>query len=306
MSSRIKDSKYHVLKGVVNVRQEESESLHAFFYILFDPGNLHRFSLHLVSAPSPALNIKHPWVDYCTLLEESEEDLRHAETGDTLRTVVRQVLEGLKLVEITADNPIALQKLETHLNRSVGSAIHGTVNTFVKVENCTMDAFHSFLLQFRTPEEAAAPSPREMEKSGEEKDDGTLLNRDITLMCQPQVDPLHGKAATSVLPGDVILVKIPEDSIFFSMLTRARGGLFDGVVEAMVTRVDRHSAETVVLETALAENLKGKVPAPNTLRLKLSPSMVRNAESAPSASLVWMLVGGGTLVMGILLWYFLG
>ena len=305
MSSRIKDSKYHVLKGVANVRREEGESLHAFFYALFDPGNLHRFSFRAVSQPSPAMNIKHPWVDYCSALEEIEEGSENADQGETMRIVIRQVIEGLKLVEITAENPIALQKLETHLNRSVGSAVQGSVNSFVKVENCAVDAFHSFIAQFRPPAEGtAAPSaaPTEEEGAG---DDVTLMEREITLMCQPQVDPLRGKAATSVLPGDVILVKIPEDSIFFSMLRRARGGLFDGVVEAMVTRVDRHSPETVVMETALAENIKGRVPAPNTLRVKLSPSSVQNAESAPSASVVWILVGGATLVAGALLWYFL-
>ena len=312
MAGRARNSKYYALKGVVNVRREEADPLHAFFYALFDPGNLHRFSLRLMS--SPAMDIKRPWDDYGTMLEEAEETeeaRENAEAEGTIRTVVHQVVEGIKFAEISGDNPIALQKLETHLNRSVGSALSGTVNAFVKVESCSTDAFHSFMAKFNPPVEGSSPSsslagsPEEGaagEGMGEEAG-GALLDREIVLVCQPLVDPLRGKAATAVLPGDVILVKIPEDSIFFSMLTKIRKGFFDGVVEAVVTRVDRHSAETVVMETALAENVKGRVPAPNALRVKLSPSTLPEGGKAPSAPLVWVLVGGGALMLGVLLWY---
>jgi len=304
MAGRTRNSKYYALKGVVNVRREEADPLQAFFYALFDPGNLHRFSLRLMSSPS--MNIKRPWDEYGIMLEEAEEDRENAETEGTIRTVVHQVVEGIKFAEISGDNPIALQKLETHLNRSVGSALSGTVNAFVKVESCSTDAFHSFVAKFNPPAEDSSPpsSPAESPEEGVgEGAGGSLLDREIVLVCQPLVDPLRGKAATAVLPGDVILVKIPEDSIFFSMLTKIKKGFFDGVVEAVVTRVDRHSAETVVMETALAENVKGKVPAPNALRVKLSPSTLQEGGKPPSAPLVWALVGGGALMLGVLLWY---
>lgn len=307
MAGRTKNSKYYALKGVVNVRREEADPLQAFFYALFDPGNLHRFSLRLMSSPS--MNIKRPWDDYGTMLEETEETeeaWENAEAEGTIRTVVHQVVEGIKFAEISGDNPIALQKLETHLNRSVGSALSGTVNAFVKVESCSTDAFHSFVAKFNPPAEGSSPpsSPAGSPEEGAgEGAGGSLLDREIVLVCQPLVDPLRGKAATAVLPGDVILVKIPEDSIFFSMLTKIKKGFFDGVVEAVVTRVDRHSAETVVMETALAENVKGKVPAPNALRVKLSPSTLQEGGKPPSAPLVWALVGGGALMLGVLLWY---
>ena len=252
------------------------------------------------------MNIKRPWDEYGIMLEEAEEDRENAETEGTIRTVVHQVVEGIKFAEISGDNPIALQKLETHLNRSVGSALSGTVNAFVKVESCSTDAFHSFVAKFNPPAEDSSPpsSPAESPEEGVgEGAGGSLLDREIVLVCQPLVDPLRGKAATAVLPGDVILVKIPEDSIFFSMLTKIKKGFFDGVVEAVVTRVDRHSAETVVMETALAENVKGRVPAPNALRVKLSPSTLPEGGKAPSAPLVWVLVGGGALMLGVLLWY---
>ena len=308
MAGRTRNSKYYALKGVVNVRREEADPLQAFFYALFDPGNLHRFSLRLMS--SPAMDIKRPWDDYGTMLEEAEETeeaRENAEAEGTIRTVVHQVVEGIKFAEISGDNPIALQKLETHLNRSVGSALSGTVNAFVKVESCSIDAFRSFMAKFSPPAEGSSPSSSlagspEEGIAGEEAG-GALLDREIVLVCQPLVDPLRGKAATAVLPGDVILVKIPEDSIFFSMLTKIKKGFFDGVVEAVVTRVDRHSAETVVMETALAENVKGRVPAPNALRVKLSPSTLPEGGKAPSAPLVWVLVGGGALMLGVLLWY---
>jgi len=78
MAGRTKNSKYYALKGVVNVRREEADPLQAFFYALFDPGNLHRFSLRLMSSPS--MNIKRPWDEYGIMLEEAEEDRENAET----------------------------------------------------------------------------------------------------------------------------------------------------------------------------------------------------------------------------------
>lgn len=302
MAARIKDAKYRVLKGVINLRREESDVGQAFFYVLFDPGNVHRLALRIMKTPEPAASIKHPWPEFCALLEETTSSPENADLEYALQEVVRQVLDNAKLVEIAPESPIVVQQLETRINASAGSAVHGVAHTFTKVEHCTTDSFHAFLAQFR-PAESVAPgtTPTSPEVSDEAP---SLGSREITLMCQPMVDPIRGKAAAAIQPGDLIRVKIPEESIFFSMLTKARGGLFDGVVEALVVRNERRNEDTVVLETALAENLKGMVPAPNALRIRLAAPEAAAAE-APAPFLVVGAVTGGTVLVGLLLWYFL-
>jgi hypothetical protein len=113
-------------------------------------------------------------------------------------------------------------------------------------------------------QEEIAESVRETEPAEE-----TRSREDIVIRCDPVLDPVNGIASNELNIGESVLVKMPQDSVFFKLLSRNIAN-FDGVITATVTGILLNELGTSNISLALSEGVTGLMKMPGKVRIKIA------------------------------------
>lgn len=104
---------------------------------------------------------------------------------------------------------------------------------------------------------------------GEQDDAPAKDNKhvDIFLKCGPVLDTVNGTAAASLVPGDLIEVELPKDSLYRRFLNE-HDPTFEGRVTAQVTKVVENDVGSAVVSVRIAEGVVGSIKITESVRIK--------------------------------------
>ena len=117
------------------------------------------------------------------------------------------------------------------------------------------------------PQEAAPPSSPEAGGETAEKPADTKTREEIVVRCEPILAPVGGVAMNELNIGEVVMARLPEDSVFFKLLSRNISG-FDGVVAAGITGILMNELGTATISLALSDGITGVMKLSGKVRVK--------------------------------------
>jgi hypothetical protein len=264
VANALKSGRYRVVKGYCDITtSEESASLVAF-YAIIDNGSIYSVQCRLVEEGVPFPGIRGEWTKYIPFVLGSDV----CPSREVLQNVISQALAAVRPSELLETNGKAARDMEAKLNDYGTSALKAEVHAFVRVENAADDEIRPFL-----PSRGAAQSPEEGEASspeGAETGEGATEEKEsvVYVNCTAIIDPLKGKAANRFKEGEMVVVKLPEESVLYSLISKARKGLFDGKVEGRVLRVEARTEESTLMELEITKGFRGLLSAQNSLMLR--------------------------------------
>jgi hypothetical protein len=144
------------------------------------------------------------------------------------------------------------------------------------------------------PDEQEIPAEHGDENVVVEKLAETRNKDDIVVRCEPILDPVKGVAMNELNIGEIVMTKLPEDSVFFKLLSRNISG-FDGVVTAAITGILLNELGTATISLALSDGITGVMKLSGKVKVKAA-SVQDNNNETPGKSLREMPV---ELVFGI-------
>jgi hypothetical protein len=102
---------------------------------------------------------------------------------------------------------------------------------------------------------------------------------DIVVRCEPILAPVGGVAMNDLNVGEMVMAKLPEDSVFFKLLSRNIRN-FDGVVSASVTGILMNELGTATISLALSDGITGVMKLSGKVRVKTAAP---SKESKPAS-----------------------
>ncbi|MDR3279175.1 MAG: hypothetical protein LBT23_01570 [Synergistaceae bacterium] len=93
---------------------------------------------------------------------------------------------------------------------------------------------------------------------------------EIVIRCEPILDPVRGVAMNELNVGEKVMVKLPEDSVFFKLLSRNIKG-FDGIVTAIITGILLNELGTATISVTLSDGISGVMKLSGKVRIKVAP-----------------------------------
>ncbi|MDR1579229.1 MAG: hypothetical protein LBS35_02630 [Synergistaceae bacterium] len=112
------------------------------------------------------------------------------------------------------------------------------------------------------PEEEIPESAQEAEQSEE-----THSREEIVIRCEPVLDPVKGIAASELDIGESVLAKLPQDSVFFKLLSRNIAN-FDGIITATVTGILMNELGTSNISLSLSDGVTGLMKMSGKVKIK--------------------------------------
>ncbi|MDR1471831.1 MAG: hypothetical protein LBS75_04840 [Synergistaceae bacterium] len=96
---------------------------------------------------------------------------------------------------------------------------------------------------------------------------------DVFVRCEPALDPVSGVAASELEKGFDVRCRLPEDSVFYKLMTGASRD-FDGTVSGEV--IDVHVGEDgeTVVALKLSDDVSGAFRVPSRVRVKMASAAV--------------------------------
>lgn len=255
-----KSGRYRVVKGYCDVTTSEESASVVAFYAIIDNGSVYSVRCRLVEEGVHFPGLRGEWTKYVPFVNE----LDNCPSRDVIQNVVGQALAAVRPSELLETNGKASRDMEAKLNDYGTSALKADVRAFVRVENATDDEIRPFL----PSRSEAAPSgtddaeTQESEETREEKESIVYVN------CTAIIDPLKGRSANMFREGETVVVKLPEDSVLHSLISKARKGLFDGKVEGRIIRMEQRTEDTTIMELEIAKGFRGLLAAQNSLMLR--------------------------------------
>jgi hypothetical protein len=113
----------------------------------------------------------------------------------------------------------------------------------------------------------AIPQPEVDEDGGGEPDDEAKERDGLVVRCEPILDPVGGVAMNELGIGEAVMARLPENSVFFKLLSRNIRG-FDGVVSASVTGILQNELGTATVSLALSDGITGVMKLSGKVRIK--------------------------------------
>ena len=158
-------------------------------------------------------------------------------------------------------------------------------------------------------DKAEQPGSSEPEQEDAEETDGEKTKDEIVVRCEPILAPVGGIALNELAVGDLVMARLPEDSVFFKLLSRNIKG-FDGVVGARVTGLLQNELGTATVSLSLAEGVSGVMKLSGKVRIKtMSPpkNKIRRHSSEPHINFIVFGVAGAVILIAAaaLLYYIL-
>jgi hypothetical protein len=89
--------------------------------------------------------------------------------------------------------------------------------------------------------------------------------------------PVGGVAMNELNIGDIVLVRLPEDSVFFKLLSKNVKN-FDGIVSAGITGLLQNELGTATVSLSLAEGINGVMKLSGKVRVKMASTSSSNKE----------------------------
>ncbi len=118
-------------------------------------------------------------------------------------------------------------------------------------------------------EDGAKPSSPQDEESGETTlQNGEKPPNEIFVKCDPVLDPLNGVAMNEIRIGEAVYAKLPEDSVFFKLLSKTYN-TFDGVINADVTGILINDLGTATISLNLSDDVSGVMKLSGKVRIKV-------------------------------------
>ncbi|MDR0651777.1 MAG: hypothetical protein LBG12_00575 [Synergistaceae bacterium] len=112
--------------------------------------------------------------------------------------------------------------------------------------------------------EDAAESAQDAEKNEE-----TPVKEEIVIRCEPVLDPVNGVAANELTIGESVLARMPQDSVFFKLLSRNIAN-FNGIITSTVTGILLNELGTSNISLALSEGVTGVMKVPGKVKVKIA------------------------------------
>ena len=94
---------------------------------------------------------------------------------------------------------------------------------------------------------------------------------------------MNGVAANELNAGESVLVKLPQDSVFFKLLSRNVAN-FDGIITATVTGILMNELGTSNISLFLSDGVTGLMKMPGKVKIKIAVKQDdpgKNAEHKP-------------------------
>jgi hypothetical protein len=114
------------------------------------------------------------------------------------------------------------------------------------------------------PEPEIAENAQEPEHSEE-----TQSKEEIVIRCEPVLDPVNGIAANELAIGESVLAKLPQDSVFFKLLSKNIAN-FDGIITTTVTGILLNELGTAAVSLVLSDGVTGLMKTPGKVRIKIA------------------------------------
>ncbi|MCL2684400.1 MAG: hypothetical protein FWE55_04070 [Synergistaceae bacterium] len=261
-----------IIKGYIDARDEQGNAMFGTLLALASRRE-HKYVSVMFSHEEPSKSMS--WNDLLLLLREKESErdrnpmithheeelLKFLRRGTVLNNVAKNhntkqaeqsisrfCLEDLQLKAVSfvdyseaSDTDIAIFDIETE--RAVSS--------------------HDDEADRQEPQ----PDSLENEEQEEEKPDEAKEWEEIAVRCDPILAPVGGVAMNELNIGDVVMVRLPEDSVFFKLLMRNVKG-FDGIVNAGITGILQNEMGTATISLSLAEGITGVTKMSGKVRIK--------------------------------------
>jgi hypothetical protein len=144
------------------------------------------------------------------------------------------------------------------------------------------------------------------EESGEETGSGDdpsgerRAPNSVLVPCQSIMDPIHGVGASTLKVDDIILVRLPDDSIFFGLFKDKVPG-FDGVVSSRVTGVRTTDTGAIRLDLILAEGVLGMLTVSPAIRVKVPRAPETEATDQKGHPVIFVGLALAAVILGALL-----
>lgn len=179
---------------------------------------------------------------------------------------LRQTLEDSGIYDIREENISKTRRLEEAFAK-VGMSFdpEGCV-AFLKVEGLSTLEAEELLSCY--PDESAKEDfwvPRRGD-SGRSREVREIPK--AVFPCHASVSPVSGIPASELLPGDMVTVNVPMDSLLYSILKFQRGGSFSGDLDIPLETVKPGEGDRVILEFSLSDDISAVAVVQGSLRVR--------------------------------------
>jgi hypothetical protein len=115
------------------------------------------------------------------------------------------------------------------------------------------------------------PSPEAAsDGDAEGKPEEAKNKEDVVVRCEPILDPVNGVAMNELNIGEMVMTRLPGDSVFFKLLSRNIPS-FDGVVTAAITGILMNELGTATISMALSDGITGVMRLSGKVKVKVAP-----------------------------------
>jgi hypothetical protein len=132
---------------------------------------------------------------------------------------------------------------------------------------------------------------------------------EIIVRCEPVLDPVNGVAMNELSVGERVHVKLPENSVFFKLLSK-NIPTFDGVINGAITGVLQNELGTATISLNLSDGISGVMKLSGKVRIKVAQNTdnegaSRNKARDLSSALVFGAAGIIIVFSAIALLYYI-
>lgn len=179
---------------------------------------------------------------------------------------LRQTLEDSGIYDVREENLSKVRHLEEAFARVGVSFDKDGCVAFLKVEGLSTLEAEELLSCF--PEESAKEDFWVPKRGGAK---GNKEVREIpraVFPCHAVVAPVGGVPASELLPGDMVTISIPKDSLLYSIVKFQRGGGFSGNLDIPLETVKPGEGERIILEFNLSDEISAVAVVQSNLRIR--------------------------------------
>lgn len=264
---------YVIVKGFIDARDAQSRSVYGAFVSASSHQKTEYLRLLFTLAP---IDKEMPWsrlIEFLSSDAASPSDPELAQYTDSLSAHFR-IHRILEKGRAHLDAKDLERKISAYCSQSLGLSAVAFVDVSEVDERELLELIPDVFAPAEEPEVEWGTSDKtggepEGEPSGESAGGSSKEPEEIYLACDPVLDAMNGAAASSLVLGDAIDVKLPPDSMYFAFMKQNDPG-FRGIAsaEVMGVKLDEYGAAVVALR--IAEGVSGALRISESVKLKRS------------------------------------
>ena len=300
-----------IIKGFIDAKDEHGNTIYGTILALTSRREMKYLSV-MFSTDEPSKTMS--WDDMLLMHKEKEGESEGSPMKFRYEEELYKFLNGGNVLSNVAKNHNTKQA-EQAISRHCLDDLKLKAVSFVEYAGANEDEIEIF-------ERARAKAPPVDEDNRREQDDSSeteepeseesgepKAKEDIVIRCEPILAPVGGVAMNELNIGDVVMVQLPEDSIFFKLLSRNIEG-FNGVVSAGITGMLQNELGTATVSLSLAEGVAGVLKLSGKVRIKTASTPSddkRNKKTEKSEIPPNLIIGAAAVIIVIAalaaLWY---